>query len=52
MPEPLKPYWVTIEVARGCTQDHRITARSEWTAAWLWAQLHPDQTVLMVREVR
>jgi len=48
----MRAFWVTVEVERGRTRDHRIAARSAWAAGWLWRQLHPGQTVLMVREVR
>jgi len=48
----MKAFWVTVEHARGRTRDHRISAPTLWSAGWLWRQLHPDQTVLMVREVK
>lgn len=51
MPE-LKAFWVTVRVDHSRTQDHRIAARSAWAAGWLWRQLHPDHTVVMVREVK
>jgi len=52
MPEPLKSFWVTVRVDPCRTRDHRITARSAWAAGWLWRRLHPEQTVVMVREVK
>jgi hypothetical protein len=48
----LQAYWVTVELARGRTADRRIMARSAWAAGWLWRELHPDQTVVMVRPAR
>jgi hypothetical protein len=48
----LQHYWVTIEIERGRTADRRITARSPWAAHWLYTQLHPAETVLMVRQVK
>jgi len=47
----LRSYWVSEEVERGRTLDHRIRACSIWTAGWLWRQLHPSAVVVIVREV-
>lgn len=48
----LRQFWVTVEHERGRTADHRIPARSAWSAGWLWRQLHPRDHVVMVREVK
>lgn len=48
----LRSYWVTVEVERGQTRDHRIAAPTAWSAGWLWRQLRPGDAVVMVREVR
>ena len=47
----LHPFWVTVELERGRTADIRLLARSQWAAGWLYRQLHPEQTVLIVRPV-
>ena len=52
MHQALKPFWITVRTGEGRTRDHRITARSAWAAGWLWRELHPGQTVAMVREVK
>lgn len=48
----LRSYWVTVRLDPGRTKDFRVKARSEWSAGWLWRQLHPADAVLMVREVK
>jgi hypothetical protein len=48
----MRSYWVTVRLDCCRTQDHRIAARSAWAAGWLWRQLHPEQTVVMVREIK
>ena len=45
-------WWVTVEHSRGCTRDHRITARGPWAAWWLGCQLWGAPNVLLVRQVR
>ena len=52
MRQSLKPFWVTVRLDACRTRDHRIMARSAWVAGWLWRQLHPGQTVVMIREVK
>jgi len=47
-----RPYWVTVEIARGRTADLRIMARGRWAAWWLGCQLWGQQNVRMVREAR
>ena len=52
MRRTLRPFCVTVRIDACHTRDHRIKADSAWAAGWLWRQLHPGQTVVMVREVK
>lgn len=47
----LPEWWVTIAVDGDPrrTQDHRLSARNEYAAGWLWRQLNPNTTVLGIR---
>lgn len=44
-------WWVTIRIDPCRTRDELITARSQWSAGWLYRVLHPTIEVLMVRPV-
>lgn len=48
----MRDYWVTCQLDPQRTIDRRYRAHSPWSAAWLHRQLHPAETVLMVRPVR
>lgn len=47
----MRQFWVTVELAPGRTQDRRISARSAWSAGWLFRHLHPGLTVRFIRPV-
>ena len=45
-----RPYWCTLQLSPQATQDIRIHAFSEWSAAWLVGQLQP-YPVICVRGI-
>lgn len=51
MPE-LRDWLVTVRLDAGRTRDHLVKAHSQWSAGWLYRQLHPGVEVIGVREAR
>ena len=45
-------WYVTIRLDATRTRDELITARSQWSAGWLYRVLHPGVEVLGVRPAR
>jgi hypothetical protein len=51
-PSTLPQWFVTIRTSPSSTADRRIAASSPYAARWLYSQLYPSHTIILIRPSR